>query len=100
MTEPLIFELSSAGRQGYSLPPCDVPEQPLEDLIPSNYLRSQPPALPEVSEPDVVRHFTHLSKLNYSIDSGFYPLGSCTMKYNPKVNEVAVNQPGWRGLHP
>src|SRR5579872_60068 len=100
MTESPIFELSAAGRTGYSLPALDVPERPLEELIPAEYLRSDPPGLPELSEPDVVRHFTHLSRLNYSIDSGFYPLGSCTMKYNPKVNEVAVNNPGWNDIHP
>ena len=100
MSETLIFEKSSPGRTGFSLPSCDVPEQPIEDLIPQNYLRRSEPLLPELSEPDVVRHFTHLSKLNYSIDSGFYPLGSCTMKYNPKVNEVAVNLPGFRAIHP
>jgi glycine dehydrogenase subunit 2 len=100
MSEPLIFELSSPGRKGYTLPPVGVPEEPVDALIPSDYLRKTPAQLPELSEPDVARHFTHLSKLNYSIDSGFYPLGSCTMKYNPKVNEVAVNQPGWRAIHP
>ena len=100
MREPLIFELSSPGRKGYSLPELDVPNEPLEDLIPPSYMRGRPAELPELSEPDVVRHFTHLSQLNYSIDSGFYPLGSCTMKYNPKINEVTVNQPGWRDIHP
>ncbi len=100
MTEPLIFELSSPGRKAYSLPALDVPEVPLTELIPEPYLRKTPAQLPELSEPDVVRHFTHLSKLNYSIDSGFYPLGSCTMKYNPKINEVAVSQPGWKDIHP
>lgn len=100
MTESLIFEMSSPGRIGYSLPKPDVPEVPLEDMIPAQYLRSRPAELPEVSEPDVIRHFTHLSTLNYSIDRGFYPLGSCTMKYNPKVNEVAVNSVGWRDIHP
>jgi glycine dehydrogenase subunit 2 len=96
----LIFELSSPGRKGYSLPALDVPAEPLESLIPESYLRRTPAELPQLSEPDVVRHFTHLSKLNYSIDSGFYPLGSCTMKFNPKVNEVAVNATGWRDIHP
>jgi glycine dehydrogenase subunit 2 len=100
MTEPLVFELSSPGRKGYSLPDCDVPEQPVEDMIPREYLRKLPAELPELSEPDVVRHYTHLSKLNYSIDSGFYPLGSCTMKYNPKINESVVSQSGWRSIHP
>lgn len=100
MSESLIFELSSPGRRGYSLPKLDVPEQPLADLIPREFLRREPANLPELSEPDVIRHFTHLSTLNYSIDRGFYPLGSCTMKYNPKVNEVAVSAPGWRDIHP
>ena len=100
VAEPLIFELSSPGRTGYSLPDCDVPERPLDDLIPVEYLRKEPAVLPELSEPDVVRHFTHLSQQNYSIDSGFYPLGSCTMKYNPKVNEVAASLPGFRSIHP
>jgi glycine dehydrogenase subunit 2 len=100
VTEKLLFELSSPGRTGYSLPPVQVPEVPVEQLLSSVPLRKRPPELPELSEPDVVRHFTHLSKLNYSIDSGFYPLGSCTMKYNPKVNEQAVNAVGWRAIHP
>ena len=100
MSEPLIFELSSPGRTGYSLPLLDVPEQPVAMLIPERMRRHQPAQLPELSEPDVVRHFTHLSQENYSIDSGFYPLGSCTMKYNPKVNEVAVSHPGWTDIHP
>jgi glycine dehydrogenase subunit 2 len=100
MSEPLIFDLSSPGRKGYSLPPLDVPEEPIEELIPGQLLRRDPPLLPELSEPDVIRHFTHLSQRNYSIDSGFYPLGSCTMKYNPKINEVAVQNAGWRDIHP
>lgn len=100
MSERLIFDLSSPGRTGYSLPALDVPDQPLGDLIPVRYLRERPAELPELSEPDVIRHFTHLSTLNYSIDGGFYPLGSCTMKYNPKLNEVAVLAAGWREIHP
>jgi glycine dehydrogenase subunit 2 len=100
MSEPLIFDLSSPGRKGYSLPACDVPERSLETLIPSQHLRAAPPALPELSEPDVIRHYTRLSTLNYSIDRGFYPLGSCTMKYNPKMNETAVANVGWRSIHP
>lgn len=95
MPEPTIFELSSPGRTGVAFPTPDVPESPL----PVNFLRSDLP-LPEMSEVDVVRHFTRLSKLNYSIDQGIYPLGSCTMKYNPRVNEVVARFPGFTQTHP
>ncbi|SHN81461.1 aminomethyl-transferring glycine dehydrogenase subunit GcvPB [Desulfitobacterium chlororespirans] len=98
--EPLIFELSREGRTGVSLPPCDVPEIPLEDLIPQEFLRDKEPELPEVSEVDVVRHFTRLSSFNHGVDTGFYPLGSCTMKYNPKVNEKLARLPGFSQIHP
>jgi glycine dehydrogenase subunit 2 len=95
MTEPLIFELSSPGRKGVELPECDVPKTPLpKDLIRNDLL------LPELSEVDVVRHYTRLSQLNYGIDIGAYPLGSCTMKYNPKVNEDAARLPGFAYTHP
>lgn len=97
---PLIFEISKPGRQGCSLPACDVPELEIEQLLPADYLRRTPPALPEVSELDTVRHFTRLSRLNYGLDSGFYPLGSCTMKYNPKVNEVISRFDGFLSIHP
>ena len=100
MPESLIFELSTPGRTGYSLPECDVPEQPIEELIPPSLLRDADTALPEVSELDVVRHFTRLSRLNYSVDTNFYPLGSCTMKYNPKVNENIANLEGFARVHP
>src|SRR5579884_2425890 len=100
MSEHLIFELSSAGRKGFSLPELDVPEQPLDDILPAEVRRRRPPNLPEVSEPTVVRHYTRLSQLNHSIDTGFYPLGSCTMKYNPKIHEVAASLPGFRSIHP
>lgn len=96
----LIFELSQAGRMAYSLPECDVPEQELSTLIPERLLRSEPAALPEVYEVDVIRHYTELSRLNFGIDNGFYPLGSCTMKYNPKVNEDVARYPGFACLHP
>ena len=96
----LIFELSRPGRLALDLPQPDVPEQKLEDLIPAAYLRSEPAALPEVSQLDLVRHFTELSQRTFGVDSGFYPLGSCTMKYNPKVNEDVAALPGWSGLHP
>ncbi len=95
MTEPLIYEISRPGRRAVSLPACDVPESPL----PLDALRSDLP-LPEVSEVDVIRHYTRLSQLNHAIDTGFYPLGSCTMKYNPKVNEAAARLPGFANLHP
>ncbi len=98
--EPLIFELSREGRTGVSLPSCDVPEIPLEELIPQEFLRDKEPELPEVSEVDVVRHFTRLSSFNHGVDTGFYPLGSCTMKYNPKVNEKLARLPGFSQIHP
>src|SRR5579884_337991 len=100
MSEHLIFELSSAGRKGFSLPELDVPEQPLDDILPAEVRRRRPPNLPEVSEPTVVRHYTRLSQLNHSIDTGFYPLGSCTMKYNPKIHETVAGLPGFRSIHP
>lgn len=98
--EPLIFDLSASGRSAVSLPACDVPEVAVETLIPNDLLRQQEPSLPEVSEVDVVRHFTHLSSFNHGVDTGFYPLGSCTMKYNPKVNEMLARLPGFTALHP
>ncbi len=98
--EPLIFEQGSPGRIGYSLPPCDVPEKKPEALIPPHLLREDIPGLPEVSEVDVVRHFTRMSQWNFGIDLGFYPLGSCTMKYNPRVNEDVARLPGFSKAHP
>jgi len=95
MTEPVIFDLSSPGRLGVSLPEPDVPAYPL----PRGLARDDLP-LPEVAELDVVRHFVRLSQLNHSIDTGFYPLGSCTMKYNPKVNEDAARLTGFAHTHP
>ncbi len=96
MAEPLLFELSSAGRTAVSLPKLDVPESPL----PESYLRQDDLNLPELSEMDVARHYTRLSQMNYSIDTQFYPLGSCTMKYNPKVNEAAAAKPKFTATHP
>ena len=87
MADALIFERSIPGRRAYRLPPCDVAPRPVDALLPQEQLRQQPLGLPEVSELDVVRHFTRLSQLNFSVDTHFYPLGSCTMKYNPKLNE-------------
>jgi glycine dehydrogenase subunit 2 len=100
MSEQLIFEKSVPNRLGYSLPKLDVPAAPLESLLPAKFHRIVPPRLPEVSEVDVVRHFTNLSRDNYGVDQGFYPLGSCTMKYNPKVNEEVAKLPGFVYLHP
>ncbi|MEN6434481.1 MAG: aminomethyl-transferring glycine dehydrogenase subunit GcvPB [Anaerolineaceae bacterium] len=95
MTEPTIYEISSKGRPGVAYPEPDVPLAKL----PEGFVRKDLP-FPELSECDVVRHFTRLSSLNYSIDSGFYPLGSCTMKYNPKINEEAARLPGFAHVHP
>ena len=100
VSEALIFELSANGRTAFSLPACDVPEVPVEMLIPVELLTQQEPQLPELSEVDVVRHFTRLSTLNYGLDTGFYPLGSCTMKYNPKVNERLARLPGFTAFTP
>ncbi|WP_434511531.1 aminomethyl-transferring glycine dehydrogenase subunit GcvPB [Desulfitobacterium sp. AusDCA] len=98
--ESLIIEQSREGRTAVSLPQCDVPEAALNSLLPSEYLRTQEPELPEVSEVDAVRHFTRLSTYNHGVDTGFYPLGSCTMKYNPKVNEMLARLPGFTMMHP
>ena len=100
MSNDLLFELSKAGRKGYTLPSLDVPEADLGTLLPESVVRDTGPGLPEVSEVDVVRHFVRLSALNHHVDKGFYPLGSCTMKYNPKVNEVVAAFPGFSRLHP
>ncbi len=97
---PLLFEQSVKGRKAYSLPALDVPEMDPCDIFPDGYVRSAPADLPELSEVDVVRHYTGLSNRNHGVDSGFYPLGSCTMKYNPKRNEVAARLPGFALIHP
>ncbi len=98
--EPLIFDRSVPGRDGASLPRLDVPQADPEQLFTPALCRKQPAALPEVSEPEVVRHFTRLSTWNFGVDHGFYPLGSCTMKYNPKLNEWAARLPGFASMHP
>ena len=82
-----IYERSREGRRAFSAPQTDVPEVPIEELLPADAIRREPPALPEVSEPEIVRHFNGLSKKNFDLDTGFYPLGSCTMKHNPKLHE-------------
>jgi len=94
-----VFESSRPGRKGYALPELDVPAVDCAAVL-GKSCREKAPRLPEMAEVDVVRHFTRLSKLNYSVDEGFYPLGSCTMKYNPKVNEVAARMPGFARVHP
>ena len=96
--DKLIFDLSKEGRQGYSLPANKW--QPSLSELPSGLLREQEPELPQVSELDVVRHYTNLSQMNFGVDSGFYPLGSCTMKYNPKINEEIASMPAFAGVHP
>ena len=98
--QPLIFELSTPGRVGHSLPEMDVPEADLSELLPEGFLREEEPELPEASELDIMRHYTALSKRNHGVDSGFYPLGSCTMKYNPKMNENVARFNGFAHLHP
>jgi glycine dehydrogenase subunit 2 len=95
MAEPTIYELSSTGRKGIWFSESDVPNQG----FPKEFLRDNLP-LPELSELDVVRHYTRLSRKNYSIDNGFYPLGSCTMKYNPRINEVTSRLEGFAYSHP
>src|SRR5688500_16279470 len=98
--EPLIFERSKKGRRGYQLPELDVPEQSLVALLPSALRRDTIEDEAEVSEVDVIRHFTRLSKLNLSIDAGLYPLGSCTMKHNPRINEEIARTPAFAWSHP
>jgi len=98
--ELLLFEKSSPGRRGASLPSLSPEEQGRLKLFPKDLRRTLPPPLPELSEPEVVRHFTRLSQWNYSIDTNFYPLGSCTMKYNPKINEEMARLSGWVNSHP
>ncbi len=98
--QPLIFELSKAGRISYSLPELDVPELELTDVLPTEFIRNEEPELPEVSELQLIRHYTALSKRNHGVDSGFYPLGSCTMKYNPKINEDISRLTGFTHIHP
>jgi glycine dehydrogenase subunit 2 len=95
-----IYERSRPGRRAFVAPALDVPEHPLEDLIPAGLRRREPPRLPEVSEPEIVRHYNRLSKRNFDLDTGFYPLGSCTMKHNPKLHERVAALDGHARLHP
>ena len=98
--EKLIFEKGAPGRRAATMTAMDVPTESLESMIPANMLRKDPAPLPEVSEIEVVRHYTHLSQRNFGVDTGFYPLGSCTMKYNPKINEDMAALPGFAHVHP
>ncbi|MBN2260547.1 MAG: aminomethyl-transferring glycine dehydrogenase subunit GcvPB [Clostridiales bacterium] len=98
--EKVIFEISKPGRKAINLTDLDVEEVAIESMIPSEFLRKEELGLPEVSEVDVVRHYTNLSNKNYGLDTGFYPLGSCTMKYNPKINEDVAAMTGLSALHP
>src|SRR6202795_2912701 len=96
----LLFELSKPGRRAMRIPASDVPDVPLDDLLPASCRATAPPPLPELAEPELVRHFTNLSTQNMSVDTHFYPLGSCTMKYNPKRNERLAALSGMIDLHP
>ncbi|WP_054949420.1 aminomethyl-transferring glycine dehydrogenase subunit GcvPB [Numidum massiliense] len=98
--QALIFEISRPGRVAYSLPALDVEEQSVAEMLPEGMVRTDAADLPEVSELDLVRHYTALSRRNHGVDSGFYPLGSCTMKYNPKINEDVARYPGLQHIHP
>jgi glycine cleavage system P protein (glycine dehydrogenase) subunit 2 len=98
--ELTIFERSKPGRRAFVPPSLDVPERPLDELLPPPLRRAEPPRLPEVAEPELVRHFNRLSKRNFDLDTGFYPLGSCTMKHNPKLHERVAALPGHAKLHP
>ncbi|HYM97547.1 MAG TPA: aminotransferase class V-fold PLP-dependent enzyme, partial [Candidatus Sulfotelmatobacter sp.] len=100
MSELLSFELSRPNAQGPRLPEADVTVAGPEQALPRSQLRSTPPGLPRLSEPELMRHYSRLASLNYSISEQFYPLGSCTMKYNPVANEAAAALPGFAGLHP
>ncbi len=98
--DKMIFDLSVEGRRAYSLPALDVPEKNLADIIPADHLRSESLDFPELFELDIIRHYTNLSNKNFGVDTGFYPLGSCTMKYNPKINEQMARLEGFANLHP
>src|SRR5262249_57573368 len=96
----LLCGLARGGQRGVRLPASDVPVTKLGAAIPAWAVRREPPRLPEVSEPEVIRHFTRLSVLNFHLDQGLYPLGSCTMKHNPKINDEMAALPGFGELHP
>ena len=95
-----IYERSVEGRRAATMPDAGVPETPIDELIPKNLLRERPAELPEISEPEIVRHYNRISRRNFDLDTGFYPLGSCTMKHNPRLNERVAALPGHARLHP
>jgi len=95
-----IFEKGARGRRAFVAPALDVPAVDVSELLPDRFRRSEPPRLPEVSEPEIVRHYVGISKRNFDLDSGFYPLGSCTMKHNPRLHERVAALPGHARLHP
>jgi glycine cleavage system P protein (glycine dehydrogenase) subunit 2 len=95
-----IFDISQPGRRAFVAPAADVPEKPLDELLPARMRRTEPARLPEVAEPEINRHYNRLSKRNFDLDTGFYPLGSCTMKHNPKLHERVAALPGHARLHP
>ena len=98
--QPTLFELSRPGRSGVEPPEPDASLPSLADCLTEESLRQEPSGLPDVAESSIGRHYTRLSSLNMSIDTNFYPLGSCTMKYNPRINEVAASNPGFSHVHP
>ena len=100
MPEKLIFEMNDPGRKGYTLPNLQIPGKNIDDLLPTVFQRQKNAELPEISESECVRHYIQLSVKNHHVDKGFYPLGSCTMKYNPKINEDTSRLPGLMHLHP
>lgn len=100
MPEPTLLEISQPGKRCVRMPAADVPERALEELLPGVNLRAEPPNLPRVSEREIAQHYARLAGQNFNVDGHFYPLGSCTMKYNPKVNEALAALPGWTRLHP
>jgi len=95
-----IYERSKPGRRAFVAPALDVPERSPDELLPPDLRRAEPPRLPEVAEPEIVRHYNRLSKRNFDLDTGFYPLGSCTMKHNPKLHERIAALPGHARMHP
>src|SRR6185295_1442176 len=99
-SQKTIFEKGRRGRRAFVCPELDVPDRPREELLPGHLQRQRPALLPEVSEPEIVRHYVRLSKRNFDLDSGFYPLGSCTMKHNPRLHERVAALPGHARLHP